>query len=41
MSIARASRPCKAWKLNEREQQIAGRVVEEIRNRLEFLTRSG
>src|SRR6202044_1370320 len=31
----------KAWKLNEREQQIAARVVEEIRNRLEFLTAVG
>ena len=30
-----------SWKLNERETQIAGRVVEEIHNRLEFLTAVG
>ena len=37
------SRAChrRAWKLNEREQQIAARVIEEIRNRLEFLTAVG
>ena len=41
MSIDRALAAVKLWKLNEREQQIAGRVVEEIRNRLEFLTAVG
>ena len=39
MSIDRALTTVQAWELNEREQQIAARVVEEIRNRLEFLTR--
>jgi excinuclease ABC subunit A len=41
MSIDRALAAVKSWKLNEREQQIAARVVEEIRNRLEFLTAVG
>jgi excinuclease ABC subunit A len=41
MSIDRASATVKAWALNERERQIAGRVTEEIRNRLEFLTAVG
>ncbi len=41
MSIDRALATVKAWKLNEREQQIAARVIEEIRNRLEFLTAVG
>jgi excinuclease ABC subunit A len=41
MSIDRALAAVKLWKLNEREQQIAARVVEEIRNRLEFLTAVG
>src|SRR5271165_6980633 len=41
MSIDRALAAVKAWKLNEREQQIAARVIEEIRNRLEFLTAVG
>jgi excinuclease ABC subunit A len=41
MSIDRALATVKAWKLNEREQQIAARVVDEIRNRLEFLTAVG
>src|SRR5579864_4547863 len=41
MSIDRAIGTVKAWVLNEREHQIAGRVVEEIRNRLEFLTAVG
>ncbi len=30
-----------AWELGDRERQIAGRVLEEIRNRLEFLTAVG
>ncbi|HYL76018.1 MAG TPA: excinuclease ABC subunit UvrA [Bryobacteraceae bacterium] len=41
MSIDRAVSTVKAWTLNEREQQIAARVVEEIKNRLEFLTAVG
>ncbi|HTW64182.1 MAG TPA: excinuclease ABC subunit UvrA [Bryobacteraceae bacterium] len=41
MSVDRALAAVKAWKLNEREQQIAARVTEEIRNRLEFLTAVG
>ena len=41
MSIDRAVATVKSWTLNEREQQIAGRVIEEIRNRLEFLTAVG
>jgi excinuclease ABC subunit A len=41
MSIDRALATVQAWKLNEREQQIAARVIEEIRNRLEFLTAVG
>src|SRR6266481_531545 len=41
MSIDRASAAVKSWSLNERERQIAGRVIEEIRNRLEFLTAVG
>jgi excinuclease ABC subunit A len=41
MSIDRALAAVKSWKLNDREQQIAARVVEEIRNRLEFLTAVG
>ena len=40
-SISRAIETVRAWKLNEREQQIAGRVVEEIRNRMEFLNAVG
>jgi len=41
MSISRALVATDAWKLNDRERQIAGRVVEEIRNRLEFLNAVG
>ncbi|HKN09259.1 MAG TPA: excinuclease ABC subunit UvrA, partial [Pseudomonadota bacterium] len=41
MSVERAHALVKGWKLNEREQQIAARVVEEIGNRLEFLTAVG
>ena len=29
------------WELNERETQIAGRVLDEIRRRLEFLSNVG
>ena len=41
MSISRALETARAWTLTERERQIAARVVEEVRNRLEFLTRVG
>jgi excinuclease ABC subunit A len=41
MSIDRALATVKTWTLNERERQIAARVVEEIRNRLEFLAQVG
>jgi excinuclease ABC subunit A len=41
MSIDKAVATVKAWSLNEREHQIAARVVEEIHNRLEFLTAVG
>jgi len=41
MSIARAQDAVRKWKLNGREQQIGGRAVEEIRNRLEFLSAVG
>ncbi len=41
MPIARALPLVKSWQLNERELQIAERVVEEIRNRMEFLAAVG
>jgi excinuclease ABC subunit A len=41
MSIARALETVSSWKLDGREQQIGGRAVEEVRNRLEFLTAVG
>src|SRR5579872_4876 len=41
MSIARAITSVKSMDLNERERQIAGRVIEEIHNRLEFLSAVG
>jgi excinuclease ABC subunit A len=41
MSLTRALATVKKWKLNEREQLIGGRAVEEIRNRLEFLVAVG
>ena len=41
LSIARALPAARSWELNERERQIAGRVVEEIVNRLEFLAAVG
>ncbi len=41
MAISRALDTVRAWTLNERERQVAGRVVEEIRNRLEFLCAVG
>ena len=41
MSLSRALDAAKSWKLTERERQIGGRAVEEIRNRLEFLMAVG
>jgi excinuclease ABC subunit A len=41
MSIARALVTVRNWEFNERETQIAGRVVDEIRRRLEFLSAVG
>ncbi len=37
MSLARALPVVRGWALTERERQIAGRVVQEVQNRLEFL----
>jgi len=41
VSLSRALEILKSWQLSEREQQIAGRVVEEIGSRLEFLIAVG
>ena len=41
MPIARALLTVRNWEFNERETQIAGRVVDEIRRRLEFLSAVG
>jgi excinuclease ABC subunit A len=41
MSVARALQAVKKWKLDGREQQIGGRPVDEVRNRLEFLAAVG
>jgi excinuclease ABC subunit A len=41
MSLSRALEAAKGWTLSERERLIGGRVVEEIRNRLEFLLAVG
>jgi len=41
MPIARSLPLIQGWELDERERQIAGRVVEEIVNRLEFLSAVG
>ncbi|HSB18208.1 MAG TPA: excinuclease ABC subunit UvrA [Bryobacteraceae bacterium] len=41
MPVARALPVVFAWTLTERERIIAGRIVEEIRNRLEFLNSVG
>jgi excinuclease ABC subunit A len=41
MPISRALLTVQGWELNEREQQIAGRVLDEIRRRLEFLMAVG
>jgi excinuclease ABC subunit A len=40
-SVAAALSIARGWELNERERQIAGRVIEEIQNRLEFLCAVG
>ncbi|MCS7025321.1 MAG: excinuclease ABC subunit UvrA [Bryobacteraceae bacterium] len=40
-SVARLLPLLESWRLSEREQQIAGRVLEEIRARLEFLSAVG
>jgi len=41
MSIARAHEAVRQWELLDREKKIAGRVVEEIENRLQFLVAVG
>ncbi len=41
MSIGRALLTVRNWEFNERETQIAGRVVDEVRRRLEFLSAVG
>ncbi|HEY1497827.1 MAG TPA: excinuclease ABC subunit UvrA, partial [Candidatus Solibacter sp.] len=41
LPISRALMTVRNWELNEREGQIAGRVLDEIRRRLEFLSAVG
>ncbi|MBI5281939.1 MAG: excinuclease ABC subunit UvrA [Candidatus Solibacter usitatus] len=41
LPIARALAAARAWTLTDREEQIAARIVEEIRNRLDFLAAVG
>ena len=41
MSLLRAVKEARGWQLAEREEQIAGRIREEIQNRLEFLLAVG
>jgi excinuclease ABC subunit A len=41
MSVAAALKTVGGWKLSGREQQIGGRAVQEVRNRLEFLSGVG
>ncbi|MBV9305134.1 MAG: excinuclease ABC subunit UvrA, partial [Acidobacteriaceae bacterium] len=41
LPIARALPAVRGWQFSEREMQIVGRVIEEIRNRLEFLCAVG
>jgi excinuclease ABC subunit A len=41
LPISRAAVAVRNWVFNEREQQIAGRVLDEIRRRLEFLSAVG
>jgi len=41
MPVARALPALRSWQFTEREMQIAGRILEEIRHRLEFLSAVG
>jgi excinuclease ABC subunit A len=41
LPVSRALEAARQWILSEREEQVAARIVEEIRNRLEFLTQVG
>ena len=41
LPVARAIPKLKGWEFTERETQVAGRVLHEIRNRLEFLSAVG
>ncbi|HYZ86485.1 MAG TPA: excinuclease ABC subunit UvrA [Bryobacteraceae bacterium] len=41
MSIARALETMNSWVLDRREHQIAGRILDEIRSRMEYLTAVG
>jgi excinuclease ABC subunit A len=41
LPIARALVTVRNWELNDRERQIAGRILDEIRRRLEFLSNVG
>jgi excinuclease ABC subunit A len=41
LPVSRALETAGAWELSEREMQVAARVVEEVRNRLEFLAQVG
>jgi excinuclease ABC subunit A len=41
MPVSRALETARAWELSDREMQVAARVVEEVRNRLEFLAQVG
>jgi excinuclease ABC subunit A len=41
MPLSRALLTARSWKLTDRESQIAGRVIDEIRRRLEFLESVG
>jgi excinuclease ABC subunit A len=41
MPVSRALDTVRAWRFSDREAQVAARVVEEIRNRLEFLVAVG
>jgi excinuclease ABC subunit A len=41
LPVSRALEEVRSWKLSPREQQIAARIVEEVRNRLAFLCEVG
>src|SRR5207247_9735345 len=41
LAISRALMTVRTWQFSEREMQIAGRVLDEIRRRLEFLSAVG